>query len=160
MGKAKDLTGHTFADGSITVLRREENGKTRDSRWLCQCKCGNTFVEYGMNLKNGNRRSCGCQKKGRLVGEPMTDEQMKRPSTTLYRLKKSGNPYQDLANAIVAVAVDDYRTALQEDDKPVLKSLEKFFLSDWYRMLTNVAPDALLSFLNREYSGNLNTVYI
>lgn len=84
MSRAKDLTGQTFADGSIVVLRRAENGKTRNSRWLCQCKCGNTFVEYGLNLKNGNRQSCGCQRKGGLAGEPMTDEQMKHPSTTLY----------------------------------------------------------------------------
>lgn len=160
MSRAKDLTGQTFADGSIVVLRRAENGKTRNSRWLCQCKCGNTFVEYGLNLKNGNRQSCGCQRKGSLAGETMTDEQMKRPSTTLYKLKRTSNPYQDLANAIVAVAVDDYRTALQEDDAPVLKSLERFFRSDWYRMLTNISPDALLSYLNREYSGSLNAVYV
>lgn len=160
MSRTKDLTGQTFADGSIVVLHRAENGKTRNSRWLCQCKCGNTFIEYGLNLKNGNRRSCGCQRKGGLAGEPMTDEQMKRPSTTLYRLKRTSDPYQDLANAIVAVAVDDYRTALREDNAPVLKSLEQFFCSDWYKMLTNISSDALLSYLNREYSGSLNAVYV
>lgn len=160
MSRAKDLTGQTFAGGSIVVLRRVENGKTRNSRWLCQCKCGNTFVQYGLNLKNGNCRSCGCQKKGVLVDEPMTDEQMKHSSATLYRLKRTSDPYQDLANAIIAVAVDDYRTALQEDDVPVLKSLERFFRSDWYRMLTNISPDTLLSYLNKEYRGSLNAVYV
>ena len=106
MGKASDLTGEVFADGAITVLKRVENGKNRHARWLCQCECGNTFVEYGLNLKNGNRVSCGCRKK-KGFNEPMSDEQAKMPSISLSRLKQTSDPYQNLANAIVAVAVDD-----------------------------------------------------
>lgn len=160
MGKIDDLTGRQFADGAITVLRRAENGKGRHARWLCRCKCGNTFVEYGLNLKNGNRRSCGCLKRGELANEALSGEQMKLPSASLYRLRKTSDPYRDLANAIVTVAADDYRIALQDSNEAVLKSLERFFYSDWYRMLTNISPDELLSLLHKEYSGRLNIVFV
>lgn len=85
---------------------------------------------------------------------------MKRPSASLGRLRDgSEDPYQNLANAIVAVAVDDYRLALQEDDDDLIKSLEKFFYSEWYKLLTNLNPKVLLELLRKENRGNLTAVY-
>ena len=65
------------------------------------------------------------------------------------------DPYQNLANAIVAVAADDYRTALKEDNPKLKKSLEKFFRSDWYKVLTNVNGESLIGMLQSEHAGNL-----
>ena len=55
-------------------------------------------------------------------------------------------PYQALANAIVELAVKDYRTALKyhyrHPDKKeyadAVDSLELFFRSGWYGMLTDL----------------------
>lgn len=156
MGKAEDLCGRQFADGMITVLARVESDKNRNSKWLCLCSCGNKFEEYALNLKAGRRSSCGrCDRVG------LYESQMKQPSVSLSRLRNGmSDPWQDLANAIVAVAVDDYRMALQYNNTGLLESLEKFFYSDWYKQLTNLNPHNLLSLLRKEHNGTLGAVYI
>lgn len=58
MGIFIDLTGKQF--GRLTVLNRVENNKSRNSRWLCQCNCGNKRVVLGHNLRWGTSMSCGC----------------------------------------------------------------------------------------------------
>lgn len=55
--------------------------------------------------------------------------------------------WQDLANAVVLQAVQDYRLS---NDPRDLEELERFFLSDWFRLLTDLSPDCLLSLLRRE----------
>lgn len=55
--KAADLSGRTFE--RLTVISRAEN-KGKEPRWLCRCVCGNTKVIYGLSLKAGMTRSCGC----------------------------------------------------------------------------------------------------
>ena len=65
--------------------------------------------------------------------------------------------YENLANAIVVQAANDYRAALDGigyDYKPaeaVLKELEKFFLSSYYRMLTKVKGEYLMERLKQEH---------
>jgi hypothetical protein len=57
----KDLTGQVF--GRLTVIRRtEQEGVTRNARWLCQCSCGNPELVSvsGIKLTSGNTVSCGC----------------------------------------------------------------------------------------------------
>lgn len=58
MGKALELTGQKF--GLLTVIKRKENDKWRNSQWLCQCDCGNIIKVGGANLKIGRTKSCGC----------------------------------------------------------------------------------------------------
>ena len=56
------------------------------------------------------------------------------------------NPYQALANAIVELAVKDYKKALKrhyrfsnsEDYATEVNNLERFFRSGWYGMLTDL----------------------
>lgn len=91
----------------------------------------------------------------------MNKEQMRQTSVSLDRLRKDdANPYQNLANAIVAVAADDYRLAMRESNSQLISSLEKFFHSGWYKMLTNLNPDTLLAHLRQEHSGSLEAIYI
>lgn len=65
--------------------------------------------------------------------------------------------YENLANAIVIQACNDYRAALDGigyDYKPadaVIKELEKFFRSSYYRMLTKVNGEYLLDRLKQEH---------
>lgn len=86
----------------------------------------------------------------------MSTQQMKSPSISLQRLQTNGNtfdPYINLANAIVSVAADDYRTALEENNEGLKKSLERFFHSSWYGVLTKVEPDVILGRIQREFAA-------
>ena len=66
-------------------------------------------------------------------------------------------PYQALANAIVELAVKDYRTALKyhyrhPDKKEYadeVDSLERFFRSGWYGMLTDLDSEYLMNSVHR-----------
>lgn len=67
-------------------------------------------------------------------------------------------PYEQLANAIVIYAVEDYRIVLkrcmkQPGDKKVQKErqkLERFFRSDWYKILTSVDGEKLMEKIKEE----------
>lgn len=58
-------------------------------------------------------------------------------------------PYENLANAIVMQAVKDYRRSIKEDE---LKSIEHFFRSPWFSVLTSVDPEFLIKNLREEKS--------
>ena len=66
--------------------------------------------------------------------------------------------YTDLANAIIIQAVKDYRNALKtlkrypryEPAKKVVAEVEEFFRSEWYRTLTSVDADMLITKIRRE----------
>ncbi|ABR50127.1 conserved hypothetical protein [Alkaliphilus metalliredigens QYMF] len=68
------------------------------------------------------------------------------------------DPYEDLANAIVLLAVKEYRDALKklmkyprhESAKHTKAEVERFLRSDWYRELTAVEPEILLRKLKEE----------
>ena len=57
----KDFTGQRF--GRLLVLKRVENNKFNQVRWLCRCDCGNEKIVTANSLRNGDTRSCGCLKK-------------------------------------------------------------------------------------------------
>ena len=67
-------------------------------------------------------------------------------------------PYEELANAIVAMAARDYRRAVQKinlrpGEKKYLdekKSIERFFNSEYYKLLTNVDCDAVINKILQE----------
>ena len=52
-----NLTGQRF--GKLVVIKKVES-KNKQSRWLCQCDCGNTKIAVGVQLKRGRIKSCGC----------------------------------------------------------------------------------------------------
>ncbi|HCJ4368691.1 TPA: hypothetical protein ACSK4P_002677 [Listeria innocua] len=68
--------------------------------------------------------------------------------------------YQDLANAIILMAVKDYRDALKKLKKrprygpaqDMKNEVERFFRSDWYRELTSVDGNVLIKKLQVEVS--------
>ena len=57
MGKFKDLTGQVF--GELTVIKRVENDKHGNSRYLCRCTCGQEIIADSSALKRGRRTNCG-----------------------------------------------------------------------------------------------------
>ncbi|HIG0359661.1 TPA: hypothetical protein ACX96Z_001241 [Clostridium sporogenes] len=68
------------------------------------------------------------------------------------------DPYENLANSIVLLAVKDYRDALKklkkwprnESTKIMKDEVERFFRSAWYRELTSVDGEYLISKLQAE----------
>ena len=71
------------------------------------------------------------------------------------------DPYEGLANAIVLLAVKDYRVALNKLRKnprnkaglEEKESCEGFFRSNWYSVLTSVDPEYLIQRLNEEVNA-------
>ena len=67
-------------------------------------------------------------------------------------------PYENLANAIILMAVKDYRSALKklkkrpnyEPAEIIKNEVERFFRSDWYRELTSVDGNILIKKLKSE----------
>ena len=56
-------------------------------------------------------------------------------------------PYENLANAIVLSAVRDYRNSTSKDE---LQSIERFFRSEWFSVLTSVDAEFLIRTLRQE----------
>lgn len=59
------LEGKKF--GRLSVLKfhdiRTRKGNKRESRWLCECDCGNEVILVGSSIKSGKTSSCGCLQK-------------------------------------------------------------------------------------------------
>lgn len=72
--------------------------------------------------------------------------------------KNEGNPYENLANAIIVAACNDYRVALKKIKKnPGNKvamsealELERFFHSPWYSTLTSVEGNFIIRKIRAE----------
>ena len=70
-------------------------------------------------------------------------------------------PYEELANAVVALAANDYRHAIKQLKRnpkytPAQQqkgAVEHFFRSAWYRKLTNVDGELLIEKLQQEVLG-------
>lgn len=69
--------------------------------------------------------------------------------------------YENLANAIVIQAVYDYRNALDgvgceyKSPEVVIREIEKFFRSSYYRTLTKVKGEYLIEMLQKEHRDKL-----
>ncbi len=56
-------------------------------------------------------------------------------------------PYENLANAIVLQAVNDYRNTNSLEERAYI---ERFFRSKWFSILTSLDPEVLISKLIQE----------
>jgi hypothetical protein len=60
--KAHKFEGQTFE--RLFVVKRLENAIMPSgavfSKWLCRCECGNETSVFGIDLKAGKTKSCGC----------------------------------------------------------------------------------------------------
>ena len=72
--------------------------------------------------------------------------------------KQAGDPYENLANAVIAQAAEDYRRLLKRAKKnPANREaldealqIERFFRSGWYQRLTNVDGEFLICKLQED----------
>ena len=60
--------------------------------------------------------------------------------------------YKELAAAIVERAVIDYKTALKNQDNSVIYSLERFFRSAWFEVLSECDGEVLMQMVRRTVS--------
>lgn len=88
-------------------------------------------------------------------------DDMQSPSFSLARLRNDDDdPYQRLANAIVCVAADDYRTALEKNDQLLRLSLQHFFRSTWCGILTSADTEHLMGALDAEHEARLRATTV
>lgn len=52
--------------GLLTVLARVEDGARRAPRYLCRCDCGCEVEVFGVALRSGSTKSCGCLRRERM----------------------------------------------------------------------------------------------
>jgi hypothetical protein len=76
MTKMLDLLGQTF--GRLTVLKSLGTDKHSKSVWLCSCSCGNKTKVSGGQLVSGGTKSCGCQKRERIIKQSTKHGNAKR----------------------------------------------------------------------------------
>lgn len=67
MKNSKSLIGQNF--GKWTVLKKVENYKNGNARYLCKCECGKESEVNAHSLLYGKSKSCGCHFINDLSGE-------------------------------------------------------------------------------------------
>ena len=55
-----DLTGQRFGRLVVLSLVADDAGAKKQTRWFCECDCGNRLFVLAGNLRSGNTKSCGC----------------------------------------------------------------------------------------------------
>lgn len=76
----KNMSGYVFND--CKVIERVES-KNKRAMWLCECFCGNRFIESGTRIRNGSKKSCGCLRKKKTSERNTTHN---KSQTRLYRI--------------------------------------------------------------------------
>ena len=61
----ENLIGQKFS--RLTVLEKVEGTNYHNTKYLCQCDCGNTIKVKHLLLKNGRCKSCGCYRKEQAI---------------------------------------------------------------------------------------------
>ena len=76
------------------------------------------------------------------------------------RVRSCGCIPRGKKRARVAIAVEDYRSALQSKNNELESSVNEFFDSNWFRMLTKVDASVLKSLIRKEQNGEMNKINI
>lgn len=62
-----DMTGQRFGWLEVLELDTECSKKSKSGAyWKCRCKCGEMISASGVDLRRGNRTSCGCKRRQTL----------------------------------------------------------------------------------------------
>lgn len=90
----EELLGHRFGRLVVIVYAGDDCiMKNNNSRWICQCDCGNTVIVDTGKLKSGHTKSCGClrsdkAKERMIVNNPMKTEEQRRRMVEHNPMKK------------------------------------------------------------------------
>jgi len=96
--KGKDLSGLMF--GRLKVLRYSHRNKSSREMWECVCTCpaGTIRLVQGVNLINGNSKSCGCLHKetvAKTISNRLANNRQKMIGKTYNRLTILGVDHID-----------------------------------------------------------------
>lgn len=80
-GRMIDLSGKRF--GRLIVIEKDKSDCKKGLSWLCECDCGNRCIVWGIYLRNGDTKSCGCLHKD-VVSKQMSTHGLSK--TRLYRI--------------------------------------------------------------------------
>lgn len=92
--KKLDLAGQRF--GKLTAVSCAGKG-----RWVCLCDCGGSSLSSVGNLRSGNSRSCGCEKRAALGRSTTTHGKSGTPTQRIWKsmrqrcLNPSSKRYKD-----------------------------------------------------------------
>ena len=75
-----DMTGFEFNGCKVIERAGSENKR---AVWLCECFCGNRFIERGSRIRNGSKKSCGCLWKKKTIDRNTTHNKSR---TRLYNI--------------------------------------------------------------------------
>lgn len=98
MPKLKDISGEVF--GRLTAIRRDIDHDGHNSRWWCECSCGNVKSISLPGLRSGDIKSCGCLLRETTIDRSTTHgcaaSSGVSPEYTSYRsmLERCNNPNQ------------------------------------------------------------------
>lgn len=92
--KLKDLTGKKI--NRLTVIKRVDNSRWNETRWLCKCDCGKEVIATYGKIAYGHTKSCGCLAKDIFV-KNVTKHKLR--NTRLYNIwanmkQRCNNPNQ------------------------------------------------------------------
>ena len=74
-----DLTGKRF--GRLTVIKRDRCSISKAGHpacWICRCDCGSETVVSSNALRRGQKKSCGCYQRDRMVTHGKTKSRLYR----------------------------------------------------------------------------------
>lgn len=118
----QDLTGQKFY--KLTVLSHEGKGNNGQSKWLCECECGNTKIVFAHHMKSGNVQSCGCLAKG----EPRRQASIRHGWT--------GTPEYESYNAAKKRCNPDHK----DEFKAYAERGIEFRFSDFVEFINHIGP--------------------
>jgi hypothetical protein len=73
-----------------------------------------------------------------------------------YVVVNKDTAYEDIANAIIRQAAHDYRIALATHNQLKIESLERFFKSERYTILSTISGEFIMSKIKDEVLGKNN----
>ena len=74
--------------GMFTVLEKTNRSNNRGVFYKCQCKCGNIVEVILKDIKNGDKKSCGCLRTKYHIGEIINNRLILEKITTDSRKPK------------------------------------------------------------------------
>lgn len=74
--KKMNLIGQRFT--RLLVIGEEPSDARGNSRWLCECNCGNHVIVTGVQLRHGVTKSCGCLRRDLMKERSRTNPVFRR----------------------------------------------------------------------------------
>lgn len=142
----KDITGTIF--GKLKVLKMDvpyidKRGRSQ-TRWKCQCSCGNITVATSSALRSGKHRSCGCNSIESLVAIQLKKYlQSKYNAIPEYRVGGSG-----LQHTPYDIYIPKYKAFVE------VQGLHHYDPNNWFNKNKGYSHRVRIDTLKRNFANN------